>query len=146
MTSTQQGHFELTQFHGVPAVIFDSHWFALQIMDSDGRVFMCTRIDVTAYRADEIKVGPGGESNLPYYSSMCYAAMAPYRDFMAREAKEPQAEKLYHAHHLQDLFYIGSGPSFKDPLSFYDTIEFRVKAARRMLDAPPVRYCVLLNS
>ena len=144
-------NFEVAKFHGTHVSILDSHWFARQIIDNEGKVFMCTSIDATAYRADKIKVGPYGTSYLPVYSSLCYAAMAPYRDFMAREAKtnqEIKVEKVHEACHLWVLFHVGNNSYFNDPLSyFYDSTVFRMGAAR--LDAhaaPPIRYCVLINS
>jgi hypothetical protein len=116
-----QGKFEIAKFHGMDVAIFDSHWFANTILETGGRKFMCaivhTNIDDSLPR-EQI-------SNMD-----CYATMLPYRDFMAPLRKNNSNFGSF----LKDIF---------DGCLYMETVSrFRLETARRMLAAPPIRYCI----
>ena len=130
MTSPKQGHFELTEFHGIPAVIFDSHWFAHKIQETHGKRWMCMEI---RQAAEEEYANIEKDFVLEPHS--CYAAMMPYRDFMAVH-KSPGSEKYSS---LDYLFQLEGSPK---SLLISD---FRRETALRMLASPPIRYCIPLQ-
>lgn len=116
-----QGKFEITKFHGMDVAIFDSHWFANKILETGGRKFMCgvvhTNIDDSLPR-EQI-------SNMD-----CYVTMLPYRDFMSVRRKDNSKLGSW----IKDIFDICSATE--------TVFKFRLEAARRMLAAEPIRYCI----
>ena len=121
-----QGYFEVSRFHGFPVVIFDSHWFAHKIQEAEGEQYMCHEILIAA---TELNRNKGIHLDLDINS---YAAMMPYRDFMARQRSNNWT--LDGIEILEDLFLIS-----------YD-VRFRTRSAEKMLASPPIRYCVPLHS
>ena len=125
-----QGYFEVSSFHGVPVALFDSHWFAHKIMKSRGKHCMCYEI------LDKVRILSGSESIFGIYWLDTYAAMMPYRDFMAvhrnKTRNRPQQS-------LTSLFRISGSQEF------WYMEEFRKATAKKMLSSPPIRYCIPLR-
>lgn len=125
-----QGKFEIAKFHGMNVAIFDSHWFANRIIEKEGADYMCHEINLAATDLYKSKLR---QSNV-YAVTLSFISMQPYHDFMAVCKKEnsspPRRPGL-----LRDLFTLPED-------SAYPSFTFRLETARRMLAAPPIRYCI----
>ena len=124
-----QGYFEVSSFRGIPVALFDSHWFANRILETRGTRWMCAQIGAAAEEYTNAEKGSLGPQ-------IGYAAMMPYRDFMA----------VYKREDAKTYDFLSYGFQLEDGLSECSpTHNFRVETAWRMLAAPPIRYCIPLH-
>lgn len=124
-----QGKFEIAKFHGMTVAIFDSHWFANRIIESDGTEYMCRAIERTACN----KLPNGSDDKWIDCDIDCSNSMMPYRDFMAVHRIENS--RVDAGVFLKDIFTMPKDEAFP-------ALAFRLETARRMMAAPPIRYCI----
>lgn len=124
-----QGKFEIAKFHGMNVAIFDSHWFANRIIETEGANYMCPEINLAVINYYESK---SPEFRFSVFA-LSFVTMKPYSDFMAVYKKENISEER--AMLLKQLFTLPED-------SAYPSFTFRLETARRMLAAPPIRYCI----
>lgn len=117
------GKFEVAKFHGIDVAIFDSHWFANRIIETEGTRYMCCQIEYRVLDALHCEAHFVGVQSY-------IAAMQPYMDFMAVHKRSSIGGN-----------YLGAVFTEYPRGEYY----LRRETARRMLAAEPISYCIPLH-